>query len=84
MANSLDSEIPEFDAWQDDVEHSHPSVQFFWRKEVPEKIDWRKEKNVVTPVKKQGKCGACWAFTTAGVLEGSYAIKTGKRVELSE
>lgn len=55
----------------------------FETKDTPAEIDWRK-KGAVNPVKNQGHCGSCWAFSATCAVEGAHAIKTGKLLSLSE
>lgn len=51
--------------------------------EIPSSKNWVEE-GAVTPVKNQGSCGSCWAFSTTGSLEGLHYIQTGSLVSLSE
>ncbi|XP_065857349.1 senescence-specific cysteine protease SAG39-like [Euphorbia lathyris] len=50
---------------------------------VPTSMDWRK-KGAVTPIKDQGQCGSCWAFSTVAAVEGITQLTTGKLISLSE
>jgi len=50
---------------------------------LPASVDWVTQ-GVVTPVKNQGDCGSCWAFSATGSIECDTAIATGVLNSLSE
>lgn len=50
---------------------------------LPESHDWR-EHGAVGPVKDQGQCGSCWAFSAVGNLEGAYFLKHKKLEQFAE
>jgi len=50
---------------------------------VANDIDWR-SKGGVTPIKNQGGCGSCWAFSAVGAMEGANFIKHNTLTSLSE
>ncbi|XP_062136110.1 procathepsin L-like [Drosophila sulfurigaster albostrigata] len=67
--------------------HSLEGIDYIYnpsaKKNLPSEVDWR-VKGAVNPVKDQGQCGSCWAFSAVGSLESQYFIHKGKSVSLSE
>lgn len=52
-------------------------------KTLPDTVDWAKS-GAVNPVRSQGICGSCYAYSVTGAMEGAYYIKTGTLLNLSE
>jgi cathepsin L len=51
---------------------------------APASWDWRDTPNVVNPVKNQGGCGSCWAFSAVATMEGAYNLKNKALTQFSE
>ena len=53
-------------------------------KDAPDAFDWRNSTQVVNPIKEQGNCGSCWAFSTITVQESRWKIVHDQHFTLSE
>ncbi|XP_054166422.1 procathepsin L-like [Oppia nitens] len=77
-ANSLTLKLGSFA----DQEIQSSDQQYVDTITLPQSVDWR-DKHVVTPVKDQKDCSACFAFSAIDTIESQLAIKTGKLEKLS-
>merc|ERR1712000_394436 len=64
-----------------------PTAPLYQKKQElrsPEAIDWRTTE-AITPIKNQGQCGSCWAFSATEAIESQLALEGGEEysIELS-
>merc|ERR1719387_364636 len=55
---------------------------FTSRMRSPKSVDWRFTK-AVTPVKNQGQCGSCWAFSATEAIESQMILETGSKYDFT-
>lgn len=62
---------------------SRPSLKNFLSL-LPEEFDWRNASGIdyVSPVRNQGSCGSCYAFSSLGMLESRLRIMTNNTVQV--
>merc|ERR1712217_807908 len=65
-----------------DFKPTAPVEDFTQTMRNPKSIDWRFTK-AVTPVKNQGQCGSCWAFSATEAIESQMILQTGSKYDFT-
>lgn len=89
LARSLSLPVPESELEQPNatqtysLESTPVPAEISSAQELPEAFDWC-ALGKCTPVRNQGSCGSCWAFSTVGVFESKLLIADSSNQDLSE
>jgi len=84
--NEMADRFPEEKHWKgykkpEGFIHKAP-VMSFTDLRSPPSINWRLTR-AVTPVKNQGQCGSCWAFSATEAIESQLILATGGKVDIA-